>query len=118
MAKIKEEYNLLELHPVINSEFETENGLISILVPKFTNRYLVKYLVPRIKKKFLKVNLDETGSAVWALIDGKKNTREIALAVKAKFGEEFVQPEERVSKFLAELHKGKVINFIEFRKGE
>jgi hypothetical protein len=118
MFKKKENFNLLELHPVKNSEFEENNGIIELLIPKFTNKILVKYLVPKIKRKDFKVTLDEVGSAVWQLIDGNNSVTDIAVKLKEKFGPEFVQPEERVSKFLMELHKGTVIKFNEFQKGE
>lgn len=118
MFKKKENFNLLELHPFKNSNYEENDGIIELLIPKFTNKFLVKYLVPKIKRKDFKVKLDDVGSAVWNLIDGNNSVAEIAVKLKAKFGPDFIQPEERVSKFLLELHKGNVINFKEFKKGE
>ena len=47
-AEDRQEQNLLELIPARNLEFErTDDGKITIIQPKFTNKFMVKYLLPQ-----------------------------------------------------------------------
>lgn len=116
--KIKQsvEVNLWELTPVRKFDHEkTENELVTILIPKFTNKFLVQHLMPRLKYPFIKIKLDEIGSAVWLEIDGKKKVGEIAEILQEKFGEKIQPVEERLSKFFTQL---KLHHFIDFIKEE
>jgi hypothetical protein len=70
----------------------------------------------RTKNKFVKLNLDELGSATWLQIDGKKNVQAIADVLKEKFGESLIQPEERITKFMSQLYLNKMITFKELKK--
>ncbi|MEJ5304317.1 MAG: PqqD family protein [Ignavibacteria bacterium] len=115
-SKEKVEVNLWELIPIRKFDFEkSENNLITILIPKFTNKFLVRHLMPRLKYPFFKVKLDEIGSAVWLEIDGKKKVGEIAQILEEKFGAKIQPIEERLSKFFTQL---KFHQFIDFKKEE
>jgi len=110
------ELNLWELIPIRKFEFEkSENELVTILIPKFKNKFLVQHLMPRLKYPYIKIKLDEIGSAVWLEIDGKKSVGEIAENLEARFGEKIQPIEERLSKFLTQL---KMHQFIDFKKEE
>lgn len=110
------ELNLWELIPIRKFEFEkSDNDMVTILIPKFTNKFLVQHLMPRLKYPYIKIKLDEIGSAVWLEIDGKKSVGEIAENLEARFGEKIQPIEERLSKFLTQL---KMHQFIDFKKEE
>jgi len=116
-SKQNTEVNLWELIPVRKFEFEkSENELVTILIPKFTNKFLVQYLMPRLKYQFIKIKLDEIGSAVWNEIDGKKKVGEIADILEKKFGEKIQPIEERLSKFFTQLKLHQFIDFIKEEK--
>jgi hypothetical protein len=116
-SKQNTEFNLWELIPVRKFEFEkSENELVTILIPKFTNKFLVQYLMPRLKYPFIKIKLDEIGSAVWNEIDGKKKVGEIADILEKKFGEKIQPIEERLSKFFTQLKLHQFIDFIKEEK--
>jgi hypothetical protein len=116
-SKQNTEVNLWELIPVRKFEFEkSENELVTILIPKFTNKFLVQYLMPRLKYPFIKIKLDEIGSAVWNEIDGKKKVGEIADILEKKFGEKIQPIEERLSKFFTQLKLHQFIDFIKEEK--
>jgi len=51
------------------------------------------------KPKISYIHLDEMGSFVWPLIDGKKRIGDIAESVKEKFGEKAEPVYERISKY-------------------
>ena len=116
-SKQNTEVNLWELIPVRKFEFEkSENELVTILIPKFTNKFLVQHLMPRLKYPFIKIKLDEIGSAVWNEIDGKKKVGEIADILEKKFGEKIQPIEERLSKFFTQLKLHQFIDFIKEEK--
>ncbi|MFH1198466.1 MAG: PqqD family protein [bacterium] len=110
--KSKQPKNYLEIIPHRLREFIiTEEGKVTVLVPKFENKFLVKYLVPIMKSKEIKVKLDEFGSEVWKQIDGQKNISEIGDSLTSKFGEKIQPVEERLTKFLTQLSNGNLISF-------
>ncbi len=104
--------NLFELIPQknFNYELDSSNNVV-ILIPKFSNKFLVKNLMPRLKHPYIKIKLDEIGSAVWLEIDGEKTVGEIAENLTYKFGDRIQPIEERLSKFFTQL---KLYNFITF----
>lgn len=109
----KQEVNLWELIPNRRIDHEiNENQLVSILIPKFKNKFLVQYIMSRLKHPYIKLKLDEIGSAVWLEIDGQKKVGEIAEILEQKFGERIQPIEGRLSKFLIELKSHGFIDFI------
>lgn len=116
MFKKKEVINLLELTPVREKNFVVkENGLVTILIPKFKSEFFKK-LIPKNKSNEIKISFDELGSAVWNEIDSKKKVFEIVNILGEKFGEKIHPAEERISKFLTQLNSHKFISFKELHK--
>lgn len=108
------EANYLALRPVVCYKHEAgENGEVCVIVPKFRNKWLVKFLIPPRKSPHFKIKLDELGSATWICIDGKKNVEEICKVLNEKLGEKIHPAEERVTKFLSLLYKQGFITFAE-----
>ena len=71
MKKEKQFANLWDLTPKRNAEWETtEEGKVVVLVPKFRNPFLVKWLLPYLSKPFFRIKLDDVGSAIWQQLDG------------------------------------------------
>jgi hypothetical protein len=114
MKKIKEQINMLELTPVqlLTSEYR-EDGQIDVLVPRFKNSFLQKML-PKNRSPYIKANLDEIGTAVWELIDGKRTVNEIAAILEEKFQEAISPVHQRLAAFMRNLNANKFITFIEF----
>jgi hypothetical protein len=109
--------NYLDLTPIkLLSEEADESRNVSLLIPKFTNKFLVNYLVPRLKSPYIKLKLDELGSESWLQIDGNKNVSEISDILVNKFGERIQPANERLTKFLTELFTHKFISFRELNK--
>lgn len=98
--------NLLDLKPVRNMDWETgENGLTVLLIPKFQNRYLVKWLMPRLAKPNFRVKLDAYGSFVWNQCDGNTTVAEMAERMREQFGEKVEPLYDRIAKFLQRLER-------------
>jgi transcriptional regulator of heat shock response len=93
-----------------------ENGKVSVLIPRFTNKILIKTLSPMLKSPFVKTKFDEFGSQVWLEIDGKKKVLDISTNLKQKFGERIEPVEERLTKFLTQLYNYKFVSFNEIKK--
>ncbi len=102
MAKTKRQQpNLLDFCPQPQVQCTTnDQGDIILLAPKFRNRFLAKYLLPRLKSQFFKIKLDEFGSWVWNEIDGKKTVYQIGLSMDEKFGKRADPVFERLGYFI------------------
>lgn len=111
--KIFKTANYLDLTPLIifKSE-ESEDGLITILIPRFKGKFMNKYIV-REKARYIYLKLDELGSATWKEIDGIKNVGQICELLKIKLGDKLTNAEERVTKFLSILYNNRHITFKE-----
>ncbi|MBE6730033.1 MAG: PqqD family protein [Ruminococcaceae bacterium] len=106
--------NYLEQIPVINPAINwTTNGdgkvTLEIENTGWANRIAQKFFA---KPKISFVHLDENGSFIWPLIDGKTDIIEIGKAVKEHFGDKAEPLYERLAKFFEIL---KSYNFISFR---
>ena len=62
------------------------------------------------RNKYIKLKLDELGSATWLSVDGKKNVEQICEELKEKLGEKINPAEERVTKFLTQLYLNEFIS--------
>lgn len=113
--KIKvREVNLLDLvaERAAGHEVEEETGLVTILAPRFRNRLMKRLFEPRVKNPHLKIKLDEIGSAVWLLIDGERNVKEIAAIVRERFQEKIEPCFDRLNLFFQQLEGGKFICYL------
>ena len=102
--------NLLELKPIRNVEWE-RNGdeSVVLLVPKFKNRLLVKWLIPQISKLRFQVKLDQYGSFIWNRCDGTTTVGEIAELMAEKFGQPVDSLHSRIGLFLQRLIRDKFL---------
>ena len=106
------EENILKLVPIHNKEFKyNESGCIDILVPRSKIEFIQR-LLPE-SRKYMCANLDELGTTVWNLIDGKQNIEEIAKLLEEKYGEKVEPVLKRLTLFLRNLYQN---NFIIFNK--
>jgi hypothetical protein len=104
--------NLLELIPDQNILSEkTEDGLYVLLKPKYRHPWMVKHILPRLKSPHYKIKLDDIGSFIWGLCDGKKTVKEISGKLKEKFGDKVEPLYERLGDFFQNLEKNKFITF-------
>ena len=98
----------------ITTETDEKTGLSQIVFPRFKSKFMMKVLVPRNKKPMIHLHLDEHGTAVWNLIDGKKDVHEIAEILVEHFNHEN-NYEYRIAQFMTDLYNN---GFIEEVKRE
>ncbi len=102
--------------PVHNvQEFNEAEGKITLLIPKFKHERLRKWLIPKHKSSFFRIHLDETGSHIWRLINGKRTVEEICFEMSGIHQREekaIEHIEERITQFLTSLYKKQFIIFL------
>lgn len=101
MKNKKQQPNYLEMIPVRNPALNwttDDNGIITLEIENkgVANRIAQKLLK---KPKITYIHLDENGSFVWPLIDGKRTVMDIAQLVDEHFGEKAKPLYERLVKF-------------------
>jgi hypothetical protein len=105
--------NFLELVPFhaehVNTEKEGELSVIAF--PRFRSKFMQRYFVLKNKSPFIRIKLDQQGTAVWDMIDGKKSVEEIVKALSGYFNHE-ENYEYRISAYLAQLQKQGFLKFI------
>ena len=115
--KIFKSANYLDLTPLrLHKEEVSEENLVTVLIPKFQNRFAVRFIVPKLKSDVFKLKLDELGSAVWLSVDGRNTVDQIAKQLLKKFGDKIEPVNERVTKFLTGLYEQRLITFQEINK--
>lgn len=109
--KILKSTNAYELIPIRRCEHQLEeDGKVTVLVPKFRNQKVSKFMLAR-RSKFISIHLDETGSFVWLAIDGIQSIYNISQSLQQQFGETFEQAGQRVNKFMSRLYEERYITF-------
>ncbi len=100
--------DIKKTYPVREAEYEIENNITVISYfkkPSFVERVVFKWLKP----KPYKVDLDEVGSFIWQLCDGKNTVENIIEKAKVEFADKINPAEERVKLFLSQLNQNKFI---------
>jgi hypothetical protein len=89
-----------------------ESGIVTLQVENtgWANRIAQKFFK---KPKYTQIHLDELGSFVWPLIDGKKDITQIGKAVDEKFGEAAHPLYERLARYFQILDS---YHFVEWKK--
>lgn len=108
--------NYLNLYPMRLCEFEEDKGLIVVNYYEQNPSFIEKIFFKKYLKIPFKIDLDEIGSFIYPLCDGKRTIAEIIEESKLKFGEKIEPAEDRVIKFMKQLHSKKLIQL--FKKIE
>jgi len=110
--RTRADVNLLELVPRRTVEHEIDDErLVTVLMPRFTNRFLKRLLVPRHRSPHIKIKLDDIGSEAWLLCDGRRNVGEIAALMREKFNERIEPCNDRLGVFFRQLEQARFISY-------
>ena len=110
--KQRREINLLELVPCRMIEYDAdENVIVTLQAPRFKSDFMRKWLQPRLKRPYLRVTLDEIGSSVWMLCDGRRKIKDIAEIMQRRFGEKIEPCYERLGLFFQQLEHARFIAY-------
>jgi hypothetical protein len=109
--KIRLEENFLDVVPVRKVEWDRdEQGKVYLKKEKTRNKLMKQILDLFNRSHFINIHLDHLGTSAWLLSDGKRNVRRICEMMRAEFGEDLRQLEERLGFFFTLLEKN---NFID-----
>ncbi len=111
-AKQKKPKNLLTLIPIRDCKWtkqEQKPELIRILKPRFDTRLGEKVGSKLKLKSTYNINLDEYGTAVWRLCDGKQTVKEIGEILKTEFDSDVEPLYPRLATFFQILEANKVL---------
>lgn len=108
----EEKVDLLDLRPqrLVDHELDDE-GLISLLEPKFRGPILGRLLQPRLSKPYIRIHLDEVGSAIWRACDGETTVREISEELAERYGEDFDPDHGRLARFLLAMELRRFVRY-------
>jgi len=112
MSKHRVSQDLLSRAPKRNREWRESENRAVILIPKFGNHFLGKWLMSKMKSPNYRLNLDEIGSFVWKHCDGNKTVEDIGQKLEAEFGEKVTPVYERLNLFFVSLSKSKSITWV------
>ena len=103
--------NMLDLVPKRTMKWK-RGDKVSIVVPKVRTLIGKHFCDAFGIKPTYRVKLDEYGSAVWNLCDGKRTVREIGDCLKERFGKKIEPVYERLAFFIGVLKREELIKFI------
>lgn len=98
--------NVLDTTPVRNARVLTEwDGDCAVLAyPRFKRAWMRRLLLPKGMSPYIRVRLEEHGTAVWKFIDGRHSVAEIVDLLATHFeGEEGYA--SRITTYLMQLQK-------------
>jgi hypothetical protein len=114
--KILKNINYLDITPYRKHKEEIdENGLVTVLIPKFKRTFANDILSRIGKPHHVRIKLDEFGSEAWLQLNGRQNVSAISKKLVLKFGEKIQPVEERLTKFLTNLYLQGFISFNEIK---
>lgn len=90
---------------------DREDGLVTVLVPKFTSRFARRWFVPLLARPDMRVHLDALGSFVWRQCDGVATVRTIGERVVERFGGEPAARRLDVVRFVRKLVREESLAF-------
>jgi hypothetical protein len=90
--------------PLRRHDFEQHpDGLVTVLVPKFSSRLARRFVLPLLAKPVIRVHLDEMGSLVWLACDGQTTVARLTELVQQRLGVAPPAAQQRVHTFLHQL---------------
>ena len=113
MKKNSQKENILEKIPLklIEDWAADENGIVTLNIQ---NKGVFNKIAQKLfkKPKISYVHLDEMGSFIWPLLDGKTNLIDLGKAVEEHFGEKANPLYERLAKYVKILESYSFIKLI------
>lgn len=88
--------------PHVTTEWKEEGAVLSF--PRFKRAWMRRFLLPKGMSPDIHVTLEEHGTAVWRMIDGRRTVQEIVDALAGHFQNEEGYP-ARVTAYVMQLRK-------------
>ncbi len=104
--------SILEVIPFHSEKITTsrKGELVVLTYPRFRSRFAQRWLTSKYFPSHITIRLEQHGSAVWELIDGKRTVSEIITLLADHFKED-PHYGVRVIQYIFQLHKDKLIDY-------
>ena len=99
----------LSLYPIRQIEYELDNNSNAALIIPHPENWFTRRFLPKPKSPAQRIHLDEIGTFIWQLFDGKSDISTICARLKEKYGENLKQAEERTVLFTQQMYKQEFI---------
>ncbi|MEJ2048668.1 MAG: PqqD family protein [Calditrichota bacterium] len=99
----------LSLYPVRQIDFEIDDNSNAVLIIPHPENWFTRRFLPKPKTPAQRIHLDEIGTFIWQLFDGKSDISTICTQLKEKYGENLKQAEERTVLFTQQMYKQEFI---------
>jgi len=104
--------NLLDVIPQrTRGSRDEENGTVTVLIPRFGAGRVGSVLERLLRSAPITLHLDEMGTAVWRLCDGRRSVYEIGDCLKTEFGDRIDPVYERLGAFLHQMRRAGIIEW-------
>ncbi len=108
----KQQVNLLDMIPEQKCEFrDRDDGTVDVLVPRFGNDWFSRIFKRFVKNTPISLHLDEIGTAVWRLCDGRRSVYEIGGSLEDELGDKIEPVYERLGLFLHQAKKAGILDW-------
>lgn len=110
----KKEENLLDMIPKQKRESRMSgDGTVDVFIPRFGDNWFGAILGRLFKNKPIHLHLDDVGTAVWNLCDGRRTVYDIGKSMEEKFGDRIDPVYERLGLFLHQMKKAGIVDWRE-----
>ena len=86
-----------------------DQGRAVLLRPKLGRNRWARWLASRLKNPHYHIRLDEMGTLVWKSCNGERALSDIALSLRAQFGESIEPAEDRLVAFVRTLYRSRLV---------
>ena len=107
----------LSLYPIRQVEYELDEKSHAVLIIPHPENWFTRKFLPKPKSPAQRIHLDEIGTFIWQLFDGKSNISAICNRLREEYGENIQQAEERTVLFTQQMYKQEFIK-VYSKKGE
>ncbi len=115
LEKRLREVNLLEIKPIRAAEAEERDGRMVVHRPRPTSRGLRRLLDGFLHAMSAsRIRLDDLGSFSWGRMDGTLTVEEIAQELRAEFGDEADQADERLARLVRWLRQEELVRYVDW----
>ena len=108
--------NYMELVPAHRLPWQDDphSEAVLVLMPRYTDPILGRLLQPRLSvdKRHIRVPLEDRGSFLWRLLDGKRRVVDLVRAFEEAFPADRDNAPERVSMYLHAMYDNKFIEYL------
>ena len=104
--------NFFELVPRQRRQFEELNdGTVDVLMPRYGENAISRVLRSVLNNRPVRVHLDDVGTTVWHLCDGRRSVEDIGRSLEGRFGERLEPLYDRLAQFIDQMQRTGLIEW-------